>query len=822
MSKKSIHITLGVLILLYLGTNFLALNETIIYVPDSGRYLIWANSIARGEGYRDATSPEPTRYVVHSPLYALFLAPSQMIFPHSIEAAKATTVLFGALAILGFFLLLKMFIPEEYALWGAILFILHPETINYSTQVLTEIPFVCVTLYAIILIQRYTTNQNNSWMTKAAIAILVSVSVLLREVGVVFAFAVILYLFLMKKRRAAAMLLALVIAVYGAWFVRNEIIVASQENPATRNSKIFSIHMYTSNSDSMLDEYTARIVTNGKVYGNILLRLGFFSGFRFPLIPQLYYEGFPVNTVQKLDWLFIWFGNTFFLVLFLAGLVFAFRRKQSINFLLIAYTVFSLCVLLLYPITDIRFLFPILPVLLFYFLYGLKNCIDVLAQRWKPASVFLFALLFIALIPNCVWSETYELENIQYAYSPTSVFPYAERGHQLFARSLKRGSSWICAHTEPDAIVMGKWNEIAMYLQGRKIVLTNAQAYPPEFQNVIRDYNVQYLLCGLLPPPANEYTQLFAQVERYRFIPVYREGALEIRKIVPRNKFNETAPADSALVIPDYEKDFYIGTTLLETDPQKAVDHFIQMGVKYRTIDCLFNLAIAYEFLDSLDLAEKNFKKFLFLNQAGSYLSVVNGHLDNIAFLRKVKETEPKPLKANLYHIVSMTLWYQGFPLQSQRMLKRAMKEDSTFFPAYITSAIFSFQLGDTSASKQFLFHAKKLAPNNVLTKNFVKVHAYCDSIKRRSTSAEERVRYKLAIASSYRDMGFIDAAIDEALDILDARPNEKKALELLANYWEAKKRYYSAWRVYGKLLTLEPNNEEYQLHYAYLSEKLK
>nr|MBP8976753.1 glycosyltransferase family 39 protein [Bacteroidota bacterium] len=261
MSKKSIHITLGVLILLYLVTNFLALNESVIYVPDSGRYLIWANSIARGEGYRDATSPEPTRYVVHSPLYALFLAPSQMIFPNSIEAAKATTVLFGALAILAFFLLLKMFFPEEYALWGAILFMLHPETINYSTQVLTEIPFVCVTLYAIILVQRYTTNENNSSMTKAAIAILVSMSVLLREVGVVFAFAVILYLFLMKKRRAAVMLLTLVIAVYGAWFVRNEIIVASQENPATRNSKIFSIHMYTSNSDSMLEEYTARVVT---------------------------------------------------------------------------------------------------------------------------------------------------------------------------------------------------------------------------------------------------------------------------------------------------------------------------------------------------------------------------------------------------------------------------------------------------------------------------------------------------------------------------------------------------------------------------------
>ena len=68
-----VHRTSGfvlVVLVLFLIAGFASLNDALLYTPDSARYLIWAASIADGDGYSDVTSPEPTRYVIHAPLYS--------------------------------------------------------------------------------------------------------------------------------------------------------------------------------------------------------------------------------------------------------------------------------------------------------------------------------------------------------------------------------------------------------------------------------------------------------------------------------------------------------------------------------------------------------------------------------------------------------------------------------------------------------------------------------------------------------------------------------------------------------------------------------
>jgi len=79
---------LALLCILFFAAGLASLNTMVVYTPDSARYLIWANSLAKFSGFEDSSAPELSRYVVHGPLYSVMLAPSQMIFPIVLKQEK--------------------------------------------------------------------------------------------------------------------------------------------------------------------------------------------------------------------------------------------------------------------------------------------------------------------------------------------------------------------------------------------------------------------------------------------------------------------------------------------------------------------------------------------------------------------------------------------------------------------------------------------------------------------------------------------------------------------------------------------------------------
>ncbi|MCK9410343.1 MAG: hypothetical protein M0R68_14545, partial [Bacteroidetes bacterium] len=72
-----------VIVILFAIAAGYAVTDNATYTPDSARYAIWAESIAEGNGFSDWTSPEPSRYVVHAPLYSVLLAPVAALYPHN-------------------------------------------------------------------------------------------------------------------------------------------------------------------------------------------------------------------------------------------------------------------------------------------------------------------------------------------------------------------------------------------------------------------------------------------------------------------------------------------------------------------------------------------------------------------------------------------------------------------------------------------------------------------------------------------------------------------------------------------------------------------
>ncbi len=109
-------------------------NDSILYTPDSARYLAWAQSLSSFDGYHDTTSPESTRYVVHAPLYSCLLAPLARLFQNIVIPAKILTILFGTLLLLLFYVWTAGKVGRTASFIGTVFLAINPLMSVFSCQ----------------------------------------------------------------------------------------------------------------------------------------------------------------------------------------------------------------------------------------------------------------------------------------------------------------------------------------------------------------------------------------------------------------------------------------------------------------------------------------------------------------------------------------------------------------------------------------------------------------------------------------------------------------------------------------------------------------
>ncbi|MBI2618863.1 MAG: hypothetical protein HYW57_02160, partial [Ignavibacteriales bacterium] len=184
----------GVALLLMLGVtvtvSVLSMTDVFVYTPDSARYLIWGQSLARFEGYVDKSGPETARYVVHAPLFSLFLVPALWV-SSPIIAAKAVNIVFVILVLVLMFLFVRAEHGDASALAAIGFLFLNPLLILFSTQILSDLAFVAAILLIFILAGRMMNLPHHHSLPRIlSYAVLLSCAVLLRELGIAILVAV--------------------------------------------------------------------------------------------------------------------------------------------------------------------------------------------------------------------------------------------------------------------------------------------------------------------------------------------------------------------------------------------------------------------------------------------------------------------------------------------------------------------------------------------------------------------------------------------------------------------------------------------------------
>jgi len=821
---------LTTLVAAFLAAGILSLNNMLVYTPDSARYLAWANSLAQCDGYKDATEPEPTRYVVHAPLYPMLLAPAEWLFPDSVAAAKATTLVVGIVALLAMYRWLRRKTGAPSAVLGTFLLAVNPLTLLYATQVLSDLPFAVAVILFFWYGETVVLPAGDNRLREYSLVAAVVAGLFLREVGLTLMMAAAAFFLWRREYRRFALVVLVALLFYLLWFIRNEVIVAGAENPPMRNTRVFLSHYYTPNQAGLVTELAARLWSNLQVYTKLVGRLLFFPD----LASRSHSLVSPGDPFVSAAMRFLSVGQ-YGLTLLTIGLVLLggwVESKRSPSFaLVVSFLIFYPGLIMLYPINDIRFLYPILVLMVMCWTVGLAWTVERW-RTWRPSGrggqVLAAAVVAVALVPNVAWIQSFVRNSWEYRRSPGAFYEAVSRDPvypESFTKPLDLAARWIVAHSDSTARVLTRWKETAFWLEGRKVVDADPQITPDAFDYLIRNYGVRFVVSLVSRGGLREHEALFAQSVRYRFVTAYRIANVEVVRVLRRAQdgplAEEISPSGPVTREDSARMDFARALALLEDGrPAVAETLLTHLGGRIGRYGAIvFHIGVAKEFADHLPEAEKLFERFRSIPQAGSYLQQAWYHQEIIARLRRAEAAATPPDRANLFYVVAVNEWEVGFRHRALQLLDRAIREDSSFYPALIFKSIFEYKLGNLRGSRRMLAFAARFAPSNLLTTSLDTALMLSDSITR-LRDAGAVIPLVLHRAGVLASMSLREEAIDDLLEVLRADPSNLVALRMAADLFYAKGIDEPALRIYRQLSSIGSSNAEVAARLAALERR--
>jgi hypothetical protein len=181
---------------------------------DNASYMILAESIESGQGYRDLFHPDSPRNSEFPPFYPTLLALAGL-FGGGLFAFKVLSALFTTTSVLFLFLLGRRRLGDEGGLAIAAAFAFNPVLLYYSHWVLTEAPFVLLMLIALWAAERLTVSQRSV----AVVAVAAIIGFLTDAAGLTLVLAVLVALGWRRRGKDLAAIASAAFVVVGGWWL---------------------------------------------------------------------------------------------------------------------------------------------------------------------------------------------------------------------------------------------------------------------------------------------------------------------------------------------------------------------------------------------------------------------------------------------------------------------------------------------------------------------------------------------------------------------------------------------------------------------------
>ncbi|MEX2191642.1 MAG: hypothetical protein WEB33_13150 [Bacteroidota bacterium] len=795
--NKRVTVALAALLIVFLAGGLMRLNDLSVYT-DSTRYLIWGHSISQGDGFTDATRPVPTHFVMNAPLYPVLLAPVEVFFPLSLTAAKIWTLLWAAGGLVLFFFWLRTYVRPISAFAGGLFLAVNPLFFIVSTEVLSEAPFFVLSIAILWTFDRFLAGDTDSktrWLLFGSLAVVT----LLREAGAALVLSALIILFREKRGKEFIIIGGSALFLFLIWSIRNALAVGNEPGEAANVQYLFG-RFVTGPDESLIAEFESRFWLNLKGY---VLEIG-----------ALVFYPIPNDLIVRPSWLFESWQSVLtalkgIITLVVAGLtVYGVTLDNPLSpsglFRLIAFAGYSI-IILFYPVHDIRFLLPLLPLIIFYCLRG----IETIGRQRVPESMRVnvgLGLMMLVAIPNVITDYEIVRSNIGYRSDPAG-FMQSAPDESRFGQPWSLLGEWVSANLPENAVIASPAKELAPFVGPRKVLETSRALPAPILERLLRDHTASYLVSTIIWDDFDTFAIAMMESSRLWFEPVHRVGNLMLYRI--HSSFLNPRPVASN-EIPDTStvKGKILAGRLklhqLRYDTALAYFHSAA-AMAPRQPEPVFQLMTVLSILGDSASTMELYERLFTMQQATVYSALAQAQIGAMTQLLRA-ERESIPQRSYTAFEAGLAYWTLGHRSTGLAVMRNIAKTDSTHFSAALWGCYYARQLGDTTESDQFLKRASKIDFAAPIIADWESMRQLEGRVKRARTSAERADAHR-RIAQIYSKLELYDEALDALERAIRIEPANVDILLARAEVFEAKRARFAAVRSYDGILDLEPHN---------------
>ena len=475
-------LTTAALLTIYL----LRLDAVVGQFKDDGWYVILAQSLAMGRGFNLINLPGHSWQYFYPPLFPFLLSLLYRVspeFPGNLPLLKSLSIC--SLLVLPIFVF-RLFhgtgrLPRSLAYLVAVAGAVAPAAVMLATSsVMSESVFTTLQFAALLFAERWSRKQQgDSQLGIVGIAAIAVACYLTRAIGIVLVAAIAVDILRRRRLRSLALFLAVVVMGIAPWTIYKHLALkdaGSREVVGGYSSQFWDRLAGASRGKVSIRDLPGRFwqtstVLLGDDIGGILApsfyRTASESGEELTemtaVIPAIARNAIGMHGGSMGLPVAAQFISLGLAILVLLGFVTSLKHNTGVPELAFG---FSLVAIVAWPWSPIRFLVPLLPLLLYYLLKGstvlhtatlIKLGKPATSEQWSAARVVMLCILIL-----------FVYDNIGYViarHRPSDSFQHPDWLRRFNATV--RAGQWIQEHTSPSEIVSGD-NLPRTYLYARR------------------------------------------------------------------------------------------------------------------------------------------------------------------------------------------------------------------------------------------------------------------------------------------------------------------------------------------------------------------
>lgn len=485
VSKRPLALTL--LLILLIGVFYLAtLRQGHDWGDDFGMYIHHARNMVEGKSYEDTGYVFNARRIIgpktYPPIFPLILAPIYWGWGINLTAMKVEAILIFLLSLFAIYLSFKNDLHWPF-LTGLIAVIgLNPQFWQFKDRIASDFLFLLF-LYLSFYFVHEAERPNRPRRSQILYAVLISLSIFLacgtRSIGLILIPCLFIYYIFKSKKLGLAGIFTLLLT---------PVVIYLQES----YSQIFSAytgHFGINQTDVVL------------AYSKELIQ---------------YFSEFWINGYSKAFRLFL---SATLIGLAIIGYVARVRKKGLTCFEL--FLLLYLPPFVLLPISlALRFLIPIIPLMIFYSFFGIQVISQLARQRQQRVEKMMGIAVVIAILGSYAGQYT------QVEYGPFQNGITKNEAQQLF--------EYVRQEIGENEVVIFRKPRVLSLFTGRAAAVWHNSTEDEELWNFFRQINASYLIVG--PENVEPYDQAFirAFVDRNpaRFQQTFANADFQVYRIV--------------------------------------------------------------------------------------------------------------------------------------------------------------------------------------------------------------------------------------------------------------------------------------------------